>query len=65
MMNQHERRAGEIERAVRAQLAQLQARYDGGAVSQAVYATIRALEIELAWLKHRGLQQLDIEADES
>jgi hypothetical protein len=27
-------------------------RYDGGALSPAIYARIRQIEIELAWLEH-------------
>jgi hypothetical protein len=38
----------------RAELALLQARYDGGAVSPAVYAIIRAIGTKLSWLEHRG-----------
>ena len=39
---------------VRAELALLQARYDSGAIPPAVYSAIRSLEVELAWLEHRG-----------
>lgn len=38
---------------LRAELAQLQARYDSGAISPAVFAAMRALETELAWIEHR------------
>jgi hypothetical protein len=41
---------------LRAELALLQARYDDGAVSQAIFSVIRELETELAWLEHRGRQ---------
>ena len=37
---------------VRAELARLRARYDG-AIPQAVFAVVRALETELAWIEHR------------
>ena len=37
---------------LRAELAHLRARYDGGAVSPGVYAIIRGLELDLAWLEH-------------
>jgi hypothetical protein len=43
----------DTERNLRAELALLQARYDCGAVSLALYRIIRALEIELAWLEYR------------
>jgi hypothetical protein len=39
---------------LRAELALLQARYDSGAVSQAVLSIIRSLETELSWIEHRG-----------
>jgi hypothetical protein len=39
---------------LRTELALLQARYDGGAVSPAVYAIIRAIGTELSWFEHRG-----------
>jgi hypothetical protein len=42
------------EQTVRAELAHLQARYDSGAVSPAIFAANRELEIELAWFEHRG-----------
>ena len=38
---------------VRAELARLRARYDG-VIPPAVFLVIRALEVELAWLEHRG-----------
>ena len=38
--------------ALRAELAMLCARYDGGAVPPGVYATIKALETALAWHEH-------------
>ena len=40
--------------ALRAQLKALRARYDSGAVSPALYAVIRKLEIELAWREREG-----------
>jgi hypothetical protein len=39
---------------LRAELAILISRYDSGAVSPAVYAVIRAIESDIAWLEHRG-----------
>jgi hypothetical protein len=42
------------ERALRAKLALLRARYDYGAVSDAVAAAIKALEVDIAWAEHRG-----------
>lgn len=42
------------EQALRAMHAWLTARYDGGAVSPAIYHVIRTLEVELAWRAHRG-----------
>jgi hypothetical protein len=42
------------ERALRRDLALLQTRDDCGSVSPAVQAAIRKIEIELAWLEHRG-----------
>lgn len=44
----------EEERVLRRDLALLQARCDCGSVSPAVHAAIRKIEIELAWLEHRG-----------
>jgi hypothetical protein len=44
----------QTEQGVRAELALLQARYDGGVVPQAVFSVIRSLEVELAWIEHRG-----------
>jgi hypothetical protein len=42
------------EQDLRAELTALQARYDSGAVSSAVYAVVKAIETELGWLQHRG-----------
>jgi hypothetical protein len=42
------------EQALRAALQWVRARYDGGALSPAVYAVIRMIETELSWLAHRG-----------
>jgi hypothetical protein len=39
---------------LRAELALLRARYDHGAISDAVAATIKTLEVEVAWAEHRG-----------
>src|SRR5262245_31799163 len=44
--------AGKAEQNVRAELARLRARYDGGAVPQAIFTIIRTLECELAWIEH-------------
>jgi hypothetical protein len=38
------------------QLAYLRARYDSGAVSPAVYATIKELEKTISWLEHNTTQ---------
>jgi hypothetical protein len=32
----------------------LKARYDGGAVAPAVYTIIKAIEVDLGWIEHRG-----------
>ncbi len=45
-------RISDDERDLRAELALLQARYDGGAVWPAIYAIIRAIGAELSWLEH-------------
>jgi hypothetical protein len=42
------------ERALRRDLALLKARYDSSGLSPAVHTAIRKIEIELAWLEHRG-----------
>jgi hypothetical protein len=39
---------------LRADLNQLKARYDSGAVSRAIFTVIRNIENELAWAEHRG-----------
>jgi len=39
---------------LRAELTALQARYDSGAVAPAVFAIIKRIETEAAWLQHRG-----------
>lgn len=41
------------EATLRAELRQLQARYDGGAVEPAVYAVMKRLEADIAWEVHR------------
>jgi hypothetical protein len=38
---------------LRDELARLKARYDSGAVPMPVFAAIRQIESELAWLEHR------------
>ena len=45
----------EVEHDVRTRLALLQARYDGGAIPQAVFSVIRSPEVELAWRPARSL----------
>jgi hypothetical protein len=52
----------EAEQAVRTQLAQLLARYDG-VIPPAVYPTIRSLQVELAWREHRGRKQMKETSD--
>jgi hypothetical protein len=42
------------EQALRAALEWVRARHDSGALSPAVFAVIRMLETELAWLAHRS-----------
>ena len=42
----------EIDRA-REELEWLRSRYDSGAVSDAIYVTIRQLEIDLSWAQHK------------
>jgi hypothetical protein len=42
---------------LRAELEHLRARYDDGQVSPAVYATIKQLEIKLAWSEHHRAMQ--------
>ena len=48
MSSKHESRA----QRARTELALLRARYDGGAISPAVFAVIKNLECEIAWLEH-------------
>jgi hypothetical protein len=43
----------------REELEWLRSRYDSGAVSDAVYITIRQLEIDLSWAQHKRQQQHD------
>ena len=43
-----------LTKATRAQLAQLLARYDSGAITPAVLAVVRSLQVDLAWTEHRG-----------
>jgi hypothetical protein len=47
-------RATAEEQRLRSELARLVARYDGGAVSPAIYAVIRAIETDIGWLEHRN-----------
>ncbi len=42
---------------LRAELAVLRARYDGGAVSPAIYAVIRSIETTIAWAEHRQVRR--------
>jgi hypothetical protein len=42
---------------LRAELMLLRARYDGGAVSAAVYVVIRGLEVDIAWIEHARSQK--------
>jgi hypothetical protein len=51
-MNRHEHHTGRTEQDVRAELALLQARYDSGAIPQAVFSVIRRLETEISWIEH-------------
>jgi len=37
----------------RADLALLRARYDSGAVNAAVYAVIKRIECDIAWIEHK------------
>ena len=46
-------------RLLRSELEALWARYDGGAVSPAIYATIKQLEAEIARLDHQEPVQSD------
>jgi hypothetical protein len=48
--------ASKSEQDIRTKLAQLRARYDFGALPPSVFSVIRKLEIEIAWLEHRGRQ---------
>jgi hypothetical protein len=38
---------------LRYELELLRARYDSGAITPAVFSTIKAIEREIAWLEHR------------
>lgn len=38
---------------LRAELATLVARYDAGSVSPAIYAVIKQLEVDIAWLENQ------------
>jgi hypothetical protein len=40
--------------ALRSELRVLRSRYDMGAVSPAIYAAIKQLEADIAWLEHKG-----------
>jgi len=46
-------RVRKAEQDVRAKRALLQARYDHGALSPAVFSIVRSLEVELAWIAHQ------------
>jgi hypothetical protein len=43
---------------LRAELAQLRARYDNGAVAPGIYAVIRKLETEIAWSAARAEEEV-------
>ena len=45
---------GPHERDLRAELGLLPARYDSRAINPAVLTVVKSIEIELAWLQHRG-----------
>jgi hypothetical protein len=47
----HKNTASQI---LRGRLDQVRARHDCGAVSQAMYKAIRAMEEEIAWVEHKG-----------
>jgi hypothetical protein len=42
--------------SLRLELALLRSRYDYGAVSPALYAVIRMLEIDIAWTEHQQVR---------
>jgi len=48
------RKPNRHEHHLRRDLAALKARYDGGAVAPAVYTIIKAIEVDLGWIEHRG-----------
>lgn len=48
--------------ALRHQRDALLARYDNGAISPAVFAAIRKLEIEIAWREHARHHELRVES---
>jgi hypothetical protein len=60
---QHSYRAGmegtvSKEQGLRQQLEWITARHDSGAMSPAVAATVRAIQIEIGWLQHaKGIVQ--------
>lgn len=47
------------ERKLRAELAWLQSRYDCGQVSPALYAVIKELESQIAWLAYRRIRDVE------
>jgi hypothetical protein len=42
------------EQALRQALEWVRARHDSGALSPGTFAVVRMLEVEIAWLQHRG-----------
>ena len=47
--------AGEAHRLLRAELEWLRARYDGGAISTAVFSVVKRIEIDIAWAEHEDM----------
>jgi hypothetical protein len=45
------------ERRLRQQLEWITSRYDGGAMSPAVAATIKTIQCDIAWNTHRGRKE--------
>jgi hypothetical protein len=41
---------------LRGRLMQVKARYDSGAVPQALFEALKAMELEIAWVEHKGRQ---------
>jgi hypothetical protein len=46
--------AVEAQQLLRAELEWLRARYDGGAISKAVFTVMKRLECDIAWAEHEG-----------